>query len=192
MRRRYSSRGENDRVDMRVCCWTTARRSIVRRGMVGPRCTPPRERPRRHGASVAGQRRGGQCCSVGWSDPLYAACENGVMGAAVAGQRRGGRPGSIRMEYKGQRSTSRLPGGPHRRGATVADKGAEVDRTRRSSDAWTSQTPGPLGHPSPSSRSTGSDAAPAPGGGDSTVVRRRERRGTGATATDDAADLGAR
>ena len=44
----------------RGCCWRKARRSIGRRTGVRRRCTPPARRPRRRGAAVAGERRGGR------------------------------------------------------------------------------------------------------------------------------------
>ena len=82
--RRCSSPARRATSTRRGCCWTTARRSTGRRTGADAAVHRLPERPRRRGAAVAGQRRGGQSTESkkdGWT-PLYIACWNGHVDAA--------------------------------------------------------------------------------------------------------------
>ena len=97
-----------------------------------------REGPRRRGAAVAGQRRGGRPKERTASTPLLDASRlpegrTRSTRAAVAGERRGGDPGrNIKDDGDGSLLyNGRLPNGHVDSGAAVARKGAEVDIRRR-------------------------------------------------------------
>ena len=117
-RRRCSSPARTATSTRRGCCWRKARRSTGRRRTVRRRCSSPAERPRRRGAAVAGQRRGGRSGDgEGRRDAAVHRLPEGPRrrGAAVAGQRRGGRSGD--------------EGGARRRCSSPAEKG-HVDAAR--------------------------------------------------------------